>query len=178
MNTIKTIIPILLMAGILTIILYSFRISTEDEFELGTIQFGVVVSDLQKSIDFYTNIIGMKETGGFSVDANFSKISGLTGGEPFDVTILKLRDERQATEWKLMSFGKKANHPMPRFIQDDTGVQYVTIFVKSMEHFLERIKKHKIKLLEETPVFLEDGRQFVLIQDPDGTFIELIGPEK
>ena len=178
MKTIKTIVSILLMAGIISIILYSFKVSTENEFESSTIQFGVVVSDLEKSIDFYTNIIGMVKTGGFSIDENFGKISGLTGGEPFDVTILKLQDETQATEWKLMSFGKKANHPIPKYIQDDTGVQYVTIFVKSMQPFLERIKKHNIKLLEETPVFLEDGRQFVLIQDPDGTFIELIGPEK
>jgi catechol 2,3-dioxygenase-like lactoylglutathione lyase family enzyme len=176
MKTIKTIIPILLMTGILSIFLFGFHESDENQFESGTIQFGIVVSELDRSIDFYTNVIGMVKTGGFSIDADFGMKSGLTGGEPFDVTILKLKDDPEATEWKLMSFGKEANHPRPRYIQDDTGVQYATIFVKSMEPFLERIWNHGIKLLEETPVYLEDGRQFVLVQDPDGIFIELIGP--
>jgi len=46
-----------------------------------------------------------------------------------------------------------------------------------MKPFLKRIKEHNIKLIAETPTKLDDGRQFVLIQDPDGTFIELIGSE-
>ena len=156
----------------------SFTLAEESDFESGTIQVGMVVSDLQKSVDFYKNVVGMEETGGFSVDNNFSKKSGLTDGKAFDVTVLKLKNETQATEWKLMSFGNKANHPRPEFIDDDTGIQYVTIFVKSMAPFIERIKAHKVKMLDETPVYLEDGRQFVLIQDPDGTFVELIGPDK
>ena len=76
-----------------------------------------------------------------------------------------------------MSFNKKSNHPKPNYIQDDTGVQYVTIMVKSVTPFLNRIKAHKIPILSTTPTVLGDGRHFVLIQDPDGTFVELIGAE-
>jgi catechol 2,3-dioxygenase-like lactoylglutathione lyase family enzyme len=148
------------------------------EFSAGTIQIGVIVSDLEKSIDFYTNVVGMVKTGGFSIDADFGKKSGLTDGEPFDVTILKLKDSPEAAEWKLMSFGKESSHPQQQFIHDDVGMQYITIFVKSMKPFVERLKNHNIEFLEETPLFLPDGRQFVLIQDPDGSFIELIGSEE
>jgi len=146
------------------------------EFPLGSIQIGVITSDLQKAIDFYTKVIGMTKTGGFSVDEAFAAKSGLSGGVPFDVTVLKLKDDPEAAEWKLMSFGKEATHPPQKYIQDDIGIQYVTIFVKSMKPFLERIKEHNVELIEETPTFLEDGRQFVLVQDPDGNFVELIGP--
>jgi catechol 2,3-dioxygenase-like lactoylglutathione lyase family enzyme len=146
------------------------------EFPMGSIQIGVICSDLQKSIDFYTKVIGMTKTGGFSVDEAFAAKSGLTGGVPFDVTVLKLKDQPEAAEWKLMSFNKKSAHPPQKYILDDVGMQYITIFVKSMKPFLERINKHNVTLLEETPTFLEDGRQFVLVQDPDGNFIELIGP--
>lgn len=146
------------------------------EFPMGSIQIGVICSDLQQSIDFYTEVIGMTKTGGFSVDEAFAEKSGLTGGVSFDVTVLKLKDEPEAAEWKLMSFGKEAAHPPQKFILDDIGMQYITIFVKSMKPFLERINMHNVTLLEETPTFLEDGRQFVLVQDPDGNFIELIGP--
>jgi catechol 2,3-dioxygenase-like lactoylglutathione lyase family enzyme len=146
------------------------------EFPMGSIQIGVITSDLQKSIDFYTKVIGMTKTGAFSVDETFAAKSGLTGGLRIDVTVLKLKDDPEAAEWKLLSFGKEATHPPQKYIQDDVGIQYITIFVKSMKPFLERLEKHNVEHLEEMPTFLEDGRQFVLVQDPDGNFIELIGP--
>jgi catechol 2,3-dioxygenase-like lactoylglutathione lyase family enzyme len=152
------------------------NVEDPSEFPMGSIQIGVICSDLQKSIDFYTEVIGMVKTGGFSVDEAFAAKSGLTGGVPFDVTVLKLKDNPEAAEWKLMSFGKDATHPPQKYILDDTGMQYITIFVNSMKPFIERINEHNVTLLEETPTFLEDGRQFVLVQDPDGNFIELIGP--
>jgi predicted enzyme related to lactoylglutathione lyase len=160
---------------IILVFISGFMLNKPDEFDRGIIEFGVVVSDLERSLDFYQNVVGMTKVGGFSIDAQFGEESGLTGGEPFDVTILKLIDSPQATQWKLMSFNKQGSHPLPEYIQDDTGVQYVTIMVKSIAPFLERIKANNVKLLGNTPTVLGDGRQFVLIQDPDGTFIELIG---
>ena len=148
----------------------------ENPFENSTIQMGVVVSDLQESLDFYKKIIGMEEVGEFSVPKEFGKDSGLTGGLPFDVKILKLEDHPGANQYKLMSF-KKPKKKKTGHIQDDTGVQYITIFVKSVKPFIERCKRNNIPLLGKTPIKLADGRSFVLIQDPDGTFIELIGGE-
>ena len=146
------------------------------DFPMGSIQIGVITSDLQKSIDFYTKVIGMTKTGAFSVNEAFGAKSGLTGGLPIDVTVLKLKNDPEAAEWKLLSFGQEATHPPQKYIQDDVGMQYITIFVKSMKPLLERIERHDVEHLEEMPTFLEDGRQFVLVQDPDGNFIELIGP--
>ena len=163
--------------ALVSVVFLGFQMKKTGDYSSGTIQIGVIVSDLEKSIDFYTNVLMMKKTGGFNVDSEFGKKSGLTGGEAFEVTILKTQDSEQASEWKLMSFGGKAKHPKQKYIQDDTGVQYVTLFVTSMKPFLESLKKHKVKILSETPTTVKEGRQFVLIQDPDGTFIELIGPE-
>lgn len=162
----------------LTVILLPFAfnniLSGQSEFANGTIQIGMVASDFQKSLDFYINIIGMKKTGGFKIDENFGKSSGLTGGLPFEVTILKLEDSPQATELKLLSFNKKTKHRKSKNIQDDLGIQYITIYVKNLDPFLGRLSANNIKLLGDTPVKLGDGRRFVLVQDPDGTFIELI----
>jgi hypothetical protein len=77
----------------------------------------------------------------------------------------------------MLSFDKKSARSHSKFIQDDTGVQYITIFVTSITPILERIQKYNIRILSETPTVPEDGRHFVLIQDPDGTFIEPAGPQ-
>ena len=148
----------------------------QSEFSNGVIQVGVVVEDLEKSLDFYINVLGMKKVSDFSVDKDFARRSGLTGGVPFFVEVLKLENSPDATQWKLMSFDKTANHPKPTFIQDDTGMQYITIFVNSLQPFIHRMKKYDVPLLGETPTKLNDKNHFVFVQDPDGTFIELIGP--
>jgi len=119
----------------------------------------------------------MIKTGEFSVNADKAKELGLSNGNSFDVKVLKLENSENAPEWKLVSFGKKSTHPKQTYVPDDTGVQYITIFVKSMKPVLERIKKHDVKMLGKTPAMLDETRQFVLVQDPDGTFIELIGPK-
>ena len=161
--------------------MFSLCISTkslgQSEFSSGLIGVGVVTADLQKSLDFYLNVIGMTKVSEFDVDATFGKSSGLTGGVPFHVDVLKLQNSEGANQWKIMSFGKGGTHPMPTYIQDDTGMQYITIMVKSLEPFLKRIKEHKVKLLGDTPIPLDENH-FVLIQDPDGTIVELIGPLK
>lgn len=159
-------------------ILFTTKSMAQSEFSSKLIGVGLVSSDIEKTLDFYLNVIGMKKVGEFDVDEEFSRSSGLTGGVPFHVDILKLEDSPEANQWKVMSFGKEAGHPRPKYIQDDTGMQYITIMVKSLEPFLERIKKHKVKLLGDTPVPLGPDQHFVLVQDPDGTIVELIGPLK
>ena len=149
---------------------------TQSEFSNPTIFVGSVVTDLEKSVDFYTNIIGMKKTGSFSVDAEKAKELGLTNGKKIDVTVLKLEDSPKANEWKLMSFGTKPGHKKPAYLDDDTGMQYITILVNHLEPIMKRIEKNDIKILSGKPSKLEENRFFILIQDPDGTFIELIGP--
>jgi len=161
---------------ILMFLISSFQVGAQSEFSSTTIEIGVVVSDIEKSLDFYTNVIGMQKVGEFDVDEKFGKISGLTGGLPFHVDVLKLEDKPGATQWKLMSFEKDAAHPLSKYIQDDTGVQYITINVNSLKPFIERIKKHNVELLGDTPVPLDSINHFVLVQGPDGTIIELIGP--
>lgn len=146
------------------------------EFSSTTIGVGVIVSDLEESLSFYTDVVGMVRTGSFDVGEDFAKKSGLSNGVPLHVEVLRLGEGEDATQWKLMTFGNRAKKQKNRFIYDHTGMQYITINVTNLTPFVERIKKHKVKLLGETPTPLGSDQHFVLIKDPDGTFVELIGP--
>jgi catechol 2,3-dioxygenase-like lactoylglutathione lyase family enzyme len=145
-------------------------------FSSNLIGVGVVVTDLEKSLDFYVNAVGMVRAGGFSLDAGFARRSGLSNGVPFDVVVLKLEDSDQANEWKLMSFGNKTKRNKQKFIQDHTGMQYITINVKALNPIIEKLKERQVGFLGETPTPLSDEIFFLLVQDPDGIFVELIGP--
>lgn len=157
-------------------VLMSITSYAQSNFSSKLIGVGVVVSDLERSLDFYVNGIGMVKTGGFDLDKDFTKRSGLSNGVPFSVTVLKLEDSPEANEWKLMSFGKKASHPEQKFIQDDVGMQYITIHVNALEPVMARLKERDVPFLGSTPTRLNDNLHFLLVQDPDGNFVELIGP--
>jgi catechol 2,3-dioxygenase-like lactoylglutathione lyase family enzyme len=157
-------------------LLLSFASYAQSNFSSKLIGMGVVVSDLERSLDFYVNGIGMVKSYSFKINEDFGKRSGLSNGVPTEVTVLKLENSPEANEWKLMSFGKKATHPKQKFIQDDTGVQYITINVKALKPVIERLKTKNVTFLGSTPIPLNQKSHFVLVQDPDGTFIELIGP--
>ncbi|KAA6440811.1 VOC family protein [Dyadobacter flavalbus] len=148
---------------------------SQSNFRSSQIGMGVVVSDMERSLDFYVNGIGMVQTGKFTINGEFGKRGGLTGGDSVQVQILKLENSPQASDWKLMSFGKKAAHSKPKFIQDDTGVQYITIQVKSLKGIIQRLKERKVTFLGSSPTPLNKDAHFLLVQDPDGTFVELIG---
>lgn len=152
---------------------------TEAHAQDGTrpvIDVGVVVSDLDRSLQFYQDVIGMTQTRSFDLDAEFGERSGLTDARPVHIVGLKLEDSENATEWKLMSFGENTLQQENAHIHDHTGVQYVTIRVDDLTPYLERIRAHDVELRGDTPISLDDNNHFVLIQDPDGTFVELIGP--
>ncbi len=147
------------------------------DFSSKTIQIGMIVSNLEKSLYFYKEIIGMVqvENARFDVDAEFGKRSGLTDNLPVHVEILKLGIGSEATQLKLMTFGDRATPQENEYIHSHTGVQYLTINVTNLAPILERIKAHNVPLLGETPIAMGEN-SFVLVQDPDGTFVELIGP--
>ncbi|GAB3280101.1 hypothetical protein GCM10027347_55090 [Larkinella harenae] len=165
--------------GLLAIaILLHFTASAQSNFSSKVIGVGVVVTDLQRSLDFYVNGIGMVKTGSFTINEDFGKRSGLTNGIAVNVTILKLENSPEATDWKLMSFDKKATQPKAKstYIQDDTGMQYITLQVKALKPIIDRLTQMKVPFLGSTPTPLNGKSHFVFVQDPDGTFIELIGP--
>jgi catechol 2,3-dioxygenase-like lactoylglutathione lyase family enzyme len=166
--------------GLLLIIalttLLSNKTMAQSEFSSGLIGMGLVTRNLEKSLDFYLNVIGMKQVSEFEVNGDFGASSGLTDGLAFHVDVLKLQDSPDANQLKLMSFKKDGSHPMSKYIHDDTGIQYITINVTSLSPILRRIKEHQVELLGETPIPLNEQAHFALVRDPDGTIIELIGP--
>lgn len=154
-----------------------FNAKAQNNFLKPTISLGVLVEDLTNSIDFYTNVVGMVQVREFVIDSEKAKRMGLSQGEKFEIKVLKLENTDNATELKLMSFAKKTNHSKQKYLPDANGIRYLTIYVRLLQPVLERIIKFNIKTLGQTPTMLDEKRRFVLIQDPDGNFVEFISSE-
>ena len=155
----------------------------QGEFARTTIDLGVVVSDVERSVKFYTEAIGFNEVEGFKVPADFSTDSGLTDNQPLDVHVLLLGEGESATKLKLMQLpGVKSKKSSNDFIHSQLGYSYITIFVTDTSQALARLKKAKVKPLAKGPVALPKGFPkgvfLTCVQDPDGNIIELVGPKK
>jgi lactoylglutathione lyase len=146
-------------------------------FSKPVIDLGIVARDLEKSVQFYTNALGCTEVPGFAVTAELGRKIGLIDNHPTQVRVFVLGEGNLATRIKLMSFpdapGKSADQS---FIHSTYGVRYLTFYVISAERALERLKKAGVRPIGETPVTLGENARLIVVRDPDGNFIELIGP--
>lgn len=152
-------------------------------FTRTTIDLGCVVTDVEKSVRFYTEGIGFRELKGFEVPADVARDAGLTDLRPLSVRVLVLGDDESATKLKLMQIAGT----LPRtgdndFIHSHTGFRYLTIFVADPDAVLERLDKLGVKPIAKGPVGLPDslapGLSLTCVRDPDGNIVELLGPRK
>ena len=69
--------------------------------------------------------------------------------------------------------------PANDHINTSLGFSYLTIFVKRTDVALARLKKQGVKTIGKEPVALATNPNLVLmiVRDPDGNFVELIGPK-
>jgi catechol 2,3-dioxygenase-like lactoylglutathione lyase family enzyme len=138
---------------------------------------GIVASDLEKSAKFYKEVLGCTEVNGFDVPAAFATSLGLVDNHSLSVRVFTLGEGKVKTQLKLMSFpkanGKKADQT---FIHSSMGFSYLTLHVTDLNAAIERLKKANVKLEGKTPVPLGGKNALVVCRDPDGNFIELIGP--
>lgn len=145
-------------------------------FSRPMIDLGCVVSDADAAVKFYTTAIGFKEVKGFSVDAEFATAVGLTDQKKLDVRVLKLGDGKGATALKLLQISGDSQKPKNDFIHSSLGFSYLSIYVKDIDAAMRRLESAgaqpvaQPKPIPGTPVAL------VLVRDPDGNLIELIGP--
>ncbi|MGY8766877.1 MAG: VOC family protein [Pirellulales bacterium] len=156
----------------------------ESEFVSATVDMGIVVKDVEKSIKFYTEALGFTEIDGFSVPGGFCKDAGLTDGQPVDIRVVVLdKDDEKSTKIKLMQLpGVKSKKTDNTHIHSQLGFSYLTIYVQDTNAAIARLTKAKAKPIAKGPVGLPDplpsGVFLTVVRDPDGNLIELVGPKK
>lgn len=146
------------------------------QFARTTIDIGVVVSDVDKAMKFYTEGIGFTDAGSFDVPAQMAGDTGLTDSKPFTVRMLKLGKDATATTLKLMQIPNAGSKAVDnQYISSSLGMRYLTITVADLTKTLGRLKEQGIAPVKP-PYRLGGDSHLVLVKDPDGNTIELIGP--
>ncbi|WGK65145.1 VOC family protein [Croceiramulus getboli] len=149
----------------------------QSKAELGVGAIGLVVSDIEVSEQFYTEILMMKLVGEFSLDEQWSREAGASDGKPFSVKRFVTVDAPTATELKLAYFDETQPGQKKPNIAQSAGVNYIT-FSYSAEAFQKVLKNIEEAGLSIPGMIQRDAYQLFFIQDPDGIFVEIVGPPK
>ena len=151
--------------------------AVKNDFYSATVDVGIVVSDVEKSVQFYRDALGFTEVGGFPVSGEMAGKSGLTNFQPFDVRVMVLGGEVNATKIKLMQLPQGTNKKVDnQFINSSLGLSYLTILVKDTQKALERCHRVGVKEIKDPYQLKHPLKYLTLVRDPDGNLIELVEP--
>ncbi|QGJ70018.1 VOC domain-containing protein [Planctomycetales bacterium 10988] len=154
---------------------------TLPHFQSAIVHFGIVVHDIEVSREFYTKALGFEEASTFEVAPEQATKIGLTHQLPLKVYVMKAGKGENATQVKLMEIYGAPNQRVDHTtIAHSLGVSYLTVMVKNLPRAIAMAKKYGAAPLAEGPVKIagdaEPPLYIVLVRDPDGNLIELIGP--
>jgi len=118
------------------------------------------VSNMDRSIDFYTRIMGLKLLSRREIPQNNAEIAFLQDpeGKGVKLELTLFRDQK-------------------KFIQaeyEDRLFDHLAFEVKNMDETISKIRKEKITITDEPFRLSATGSLIAFIEDPDGTLIELI----
>ena len=151
--------------------------NAETEFSRTTIDLGVVVSDVEKAAKFYSDALGFVKVGEFDVPAQMAGDIGLTDHKPFNVQVFALGKEPTATRLKIMEVSGTGSKAVDnQYISSSLGFSYLTVLVSDLDKTMKRLEKNGIAPVKAPYQLGGANSHLILVKDPDGNIIELIGP--
>ncbi len=115
---------------------------------------------MNRSIDFYTKLLGLKLLGRHEIPQNNAEIAFLQDpeGKGSNLELTFYRDQK-------------------KFIQaeyEDRVFDHLAFEIKDMEKTIATLKREKVTITDEPFSLRPGGSLIAFIEDPDGTLIELI----
>jgi lactoylglutathione lyase len=118
---------------------------------------GVMVKDMDVSIQFYTEVLGMK------------LVNRVHLNEEVELGFLSFPGSDNI-EIELINRGHDG-------LSDEGKVHHVAFTVNDIEAEVERLKKLNVRMLDETPRTILDGIQIAFFFGPDGERLEFFQPK-
>ncbi|HCJ57582.1 methylmalonyl-CoA epimerase [Lutispora sp.] len=121
---------------------------------------GIAVNNLEESVKFYENILGLKLQGVETVEEQKVKVAFLPVGD---------------TEIELLE-ATTPDSPIAKFIENKgQGVQHIAFRVDDLEKALEEMKKLGIRLIDEKPRYGAGGARIAFLhpKSTNGVLVEL-----
>ena len=131
---------------------------------------GIIVKDMEESLHFYKDILGLKVIQDFSDNSEYiNKITGITNA---DVHMIKLK----AGDGTVLEILEYRNHPTELIDQPiyNVGASHIALQVKNAAKAYEILKEKGIKIISEPVLSSEKIAKVFFCFDPNNVRIELV----
>ncbi len=132
---------------------------------------GIVVSDLNKCLDFWTKIMGFKI---FKIAEEKGKhVDGVMGLEDVNVTTAKLK----APDGNLIELLKFNSHKSEKTWNGtpySTGITHIALQVDNLDNVIEKLGKHDVKFPGPGQTGPDKYAKVVYARGPEGLILELV----
>jgi catechol 2,3-dioxygenase-like lactoylglutathione lyase family enzyme len=138
---------------------------------------GMTVSDMDRSVDFYTNVLSFKKVSDLEVlGTEYEQLQGLFGVR---LRIVKLQLGNESIE--LTEYLTPKGRPIPIDSRShDRWFQHIAIAVSDMDKAYQHLRKYKVQHASTAPQRIPDsniaaaGIRAFYFKDPDGHNLEII----
>jgi lactoylglutathione lyase len=117
-------------------------------------------SDMDRSINFYTKLMGLKLLNRHEIPQNNAEIA-----------FLQDADEK-GSKLELTYYKKQKKFTQPDY--EDRLFDHIAFDIKNMKQTIDTMRKNKVTITDEPFKLGPTGPLIAFIEDPDGTLIELI----
>ena len=136
----------------------------------------VVANDLNKLVDFYTQILGFEVKRRYEArGADFQKGIGVPGAE---ATVVHLTIPNSPAELELFQFAASVgSDARSALAANQPGYRHMALIVDNLQDAYVELKAKGITFLSEPIIWHEPkelaGFQFIYFRDPEGNIVEL-----
>ncbi|MED5578908.1 MAG: VOC family protein [Nitrospinota bacterium] len=135
-----------------------------------SIDIGIVVQDLEKASHFYGEILGLPVVREVEITSDKAAQAGCASGR-FQFKAFQAGD----VQLKVAQADSNPNNGGGK-IDDSTGFRYITFTVESVEETYKHLKNAGVNIQGEVTEVVP-GRFIIFFSDPDGNFLECVGPK-
>jgi catechol 2,3-dioxygenase-like lactoylglutathione lyase family enzyme len=132
---------------------------------------GIVVTDMERSVRFYGDLLGLKVVKDFWEKGEY--IDSITGLEGVYLHMVKLT----AKDGSMIELLQYKSHPCPSGSERrlcDIGCTHVAFTVDDIKLQYSRLKEQGVEFLSVPSVSPDGYAKVAFCRDPDGFFIELV----
>jgi len=132
---------------------------------------GIVVADMQRSLRFYRDLLGMEVWADFRDDSEY--VRAVTGASGANVWMIKLK----ASDGGSIELLQYLSHPqvVPEPVHAySVGCNHVALQVDDIDALYEKLKTESIRFHTPPIVSPDGGAKVTYCRDPEGVIIELV----
>ena len=135
----------------------------------------VIVSDLERSLQFYRDVLGLEVLE--RVDLIAGKEASLGVGLPnARFELIHLGAGEGPTRLEMLHYFSPESRPLPpEKRSNDIGTAHAAFRVKNIEAYYNRLREKDVRFISEIQES-STGERFCYFYDPDGAILEIIEP--